>query len=546
MLQITFLDYRFCIIENTRLFPIICDNSVHDPVVSMAKEPVEHPALADTSPAWRDLLTSGALDFIARLERTFGARRRELLRQRLEIQARIDAGILPGFLDETKSVREGEWKIAPVPADLRDRRVEITGPAGDKKMVINALNSGANVFMADFEDAQSPTWHNTLQGQRNLSEAIRGTISYQSPEGKAYRLNDRVSTLMVRPRGWHLEEKHCQVDGSPVSASLFDFGLFFYHNAGALIDKGTGPFFYLPKMENRLEARLWNDVFLFSESELGIPRGTIKATALIETILAAFEMDEILFELRDHSAGLNCGRWDYIFSYIKKFHSHGKFVLPERASLTMEKGFLQSYVTLLIKTCHRRGAHAMGGMAAQIPIRNNPEASAAAEAKVRADKLREVKAGHDGTWVAHPGLVALAKEVFDRSMEGLNQIGVIPEEEPGDLLEPIPGEITRKGVLTNINVGIRYIAAWLSGTGAVPLYHLMEDAATAEICRAQIWQWIRHGARVDGRPLTREAVIGMIEETGPQGCERATNIFKELVTDDEFCDFLTIKAYPFL
>jgi malate synthase len=392
------------------------------------------------------VLTSGAVRFVAELARRFDGTRQELLRKRIVRQKEIVDGRMPGFLPETAKIRESEWKVAPIPKDLRDRRVEITGPV-DRKMIINALNSGANVFMADFEDSNSPTWRNNIEGQRNLSAAVRRQIEFKSPEGKQYRLNEKIATLLVRPRGWHLWEKHMVVDGKPVSASLFDFGLFFFHNAAAQIAAGTGPYFYLPKMESHLEARLWNDVFNFSEQKLGVPHGTVRATVLIETILGAFEMDEILHELRDHSAGLNCGRWDYIFSFIKKFKHRAEFVLPDRAQVTMTSHFLKSYVDLLIKTCHRRGIHAMGGMAAQIPIKNNPEANERALDKVRQDKLREVRAGHDGTWVAHPGLVSIAKEIFDEHMKTPNQISVLRSEvavTPGDLLA-VPDHQGRPG-----------------------------------------------------------------------------------------------------
>jgi malate synthase len=462
----------------------------------------------------------------------------------------MDSGVLPDFLAETAHIRQADWKVAPIPQDLQDRRVEITGPV-DRKMIINAFNSGANVFMADFEDSNSPTWQNNLEGQTNLRDAVRGTISFSSPEGKNYRLNPAVATLMVRPRGWHLDERHFTVDGKAISASLFDFGLFFFHNAQALIDKGTGPYFYLPKMESHLEARLWNDVFCFAQDELGIPRGTIRATVLIETILAAFEMDEILYELRDHSAGLNCGRWDYIFSFIKKFRKRPDFVLPDRSTVTMEKHFLKSYVDLLIQTCHRRGIHAMGGMAAQIPIKNDPEANERALDKVRQDKLREVSAGHDGTWVAHPGLVSVAREIFDAHMPKPNQI----EKKRGDvrvtakdLLTVPEGPITAEGLRWNIDVGLQYLESWLRGSGCVPIYDLMEDAATAEISRAQVWQWLHHGVRLsDGRTVSKELVRSVISEQrdrlrGARATE-AANIFDSMITSSEFPEFLTLVAY---
>ncbi|HVR41141.1 MAG TPA: malate synthase A, partial [Thermoanaerobaculia bacterium] len=457
---------------------------------------------AEVRPEWTDVLSDDALAFVAKLHQEFNTRRKELLSMRDARKARLDAGELPDFLPETREIRDSDWTVAPIPHDLRDRRVEITGPV-DRKMIINALNSGASVFMADFEDAHAPTWANTIEGQLNLIDAVRRTIAFETKE-KQYKLNDSIATLLVRPRGWHLEEKHVFVDGEPVSASLFDFALFFFHNAKELIARGSGPYFYLPKMESHLEARLWNEVFVFAQQELGIPVGTIRATVLIETILAAFEMHEILWELRDHSAGLNCGRWDYIFSFIKKFRARADFLTPDRASISMDKAFLAAYVELLIATCHRRGIHAMGGMAAQIPIKDDPAANEAAFAKVEADKLREARAGHDGTWVAHPGLVPVAKRVFDEYMPGPNNLGVLRQSrsfESGSaaaaLLEIPEGAVTEKGIRHNISVGIQYLAAWLGGSGAVPLYNLMEDAATAEISRTQLWQWVQHGAKTD-------------------------------------------------
>jgi malate synthase len=499
------------------------------------------------------ILNPEATRFLTQLARRFESRRRELLERRQIRQREIDGGSLPGFLAETAPIREAEWKVAPIPKDLLDRRVEITGPV-DRKMIINALNSGANVFMADFEDSNSPTWMNNLEGQANLRDAIDGTISFVSPEGKRYQLNERVATLLVRPRGWHLNEKHFVVDGKPISGSLFDFGLYFFHNAQRLIGKGTGPYFYLPKMESHLEARLWNDVFCFAQDELDIPRGTIRATVLIETILAAFEMDEILYELREHSSGLNCGRWDYIFSFIKKFRNRPDFVLPDRSTLTMEKHFLKSYVELLIQTCHRRGIHAMGGMAAQIPIKNDPAANERALEKVRQDKLREVNAGHDGTWVAHPGLVPIAKEVFDKHMKEPNQIGRRRDHvqvTPKDLLDVTEGKITEEGLRWNIDVGWQYLESWLRGSGCVPIYNLMEDAATAEICRSQVWQWVKHGARLsDGRPVTQEMVRQTIAEqknklNGGRMTE-AAEIFERMMTSTDFAEFLTLVAYDYI
>ena len=509
--------------------------------------------------AYAEVLTPDAVAFIVELHRRFDERRRELLERRAARQAEIDNGALPDFLPETAGIRNADWTVAPIPSDLQDRRVEITGPV-DRKMIINALNSGANVFMADFEDSNSPTWHNNLQGQINLRDAVEGSISFEGPEGKQYRLNENIATLLVRPRGWHLVEKHVIIDGQPVSGSLFDFGLYFFHNATRLVNKGTGPYFYLPKLESHLEARLWNDVFRFAQDYVVLPRGTIRATVLIETILAAFEMDEILWELRDHSAGLNCGRWDYIFSFIKKFRNRPDFTLPNRAQVTMDKAFLNAYVQLLIRTCHRRGIHAMGGMAAQIPIKNDPAANEAALDKVRQDKLREVKAGHDGTWVAHPGLVEVAKGIFDEHMTTPNQIHVKREDvrvTQGDLLARHEGEITEAGLRLNVDVGIQYLASWLSGNGCVPIYNLMEDAATAEISRAQVWQWVRHKAALsDGRAITPDLVRSTISEQlsdfrGRLGDEAfnagryelAGELFMDMMTSDEFSEFLTLPAY---
>lgn len=511
-------------------------------------------------PEYRAILTDEAIEFLYELHTRFNERRLELLLERVKRQRRIDEGQLPGFLPETVHVRESEWKVAALPVDLQDRRVEITGPV-ERKMIINALNSGANVFMADFEDSNAATWDNVMQGQVNLFDAVRKNIAYLSPEGKKYALNDKTAVLFVRPRGWHLNEKHCLVQNLQMSGSLFDFGLFFFHNAQELLQRGTGPYFYLPKLESHLEARLWNDIFVFAQDYMGIPQGTIKATVLIETILATFEMDEILYELRQHSAGLNCGRWDYIFSYIKKLHRHPEFLLPERGQVTMTVPFMKAYSELVIRTCHRRGVHAMGGMAAQIPIKNDPEANLAALTKVRIDKEREAKAGHDGTWVAHPGLVALAKEQFDLYMPTPNQIHVSRSEvkaSPMQLLTAPEGTITEQGLRNNIDVSIRYIEAWLRGNGCVPLYNLMEDAATAEISRAQVWQWLHHpAARLeDGRKITRvlyqevlaEQIAAMREQVGEDTFEKgryaeAIRLFDHLVTSDHFIDFLTLEAY---
>src|ERR1700761_9173937 len=470
---------------------------------------------APVSAAHADVLSPEALGFAVTLQRAFNDKRKKLLEARVARQQRLDAGERPDFLAETQSIRESEWTVAKLPADLLDRRVEITGPV-DRKMVINALNSGASCFMADFEDSNSPTWHNNLDGQVNLRDAVNRTISYQSPEGKQYRLNEKTAVLLVRPRGWHLVERHFLVDGKPISGSLFDFGLYFFHNAKNLMARGTGPYFYLPKMEHYLEARLWNDVFVFAQNYVGVPQGTIRATVLIETILGAFQMDEILWELRNHSAGLNCGRWDYIFSFIKKFGTRADFIMPDRALVTMDRHFLSSYVQLLIKTCHRRNIHAMGGMAAQIPIKNDPAANEAALDKVRQDKLREVKAGHDGTWVAHPGLVPIAKQIFDEHMKTPNQIFMKREDvhvTAKDLVEVPSGEISEAGLRLNINVGLQYLESWLRGNGCVPIYNLMEDAATAEISRAQVWQWVRHHAKLsDGRLITKELVSTTMKE----------------------------------
>jgi malate synthase len=516
------------------------------------------------TPEYTEILTPEALEFLAGLHRRFDARRRELLDARATRQKEIDNGATLDFLPETRAIREADWKVAPVPADLQDRRVEITGPT-DRKMVINALNSGANMFMADFEDSSTPTWDNLIQGQINMRDAVRGTISFVSPEGKQYKLNPKTATLLVRPRGWHLVEKHIVVDGDPMSGSLMDFGLYFFHNAKARLAKRSGVYLYLPKMESHREARLWNDVFVHSQDELGVPQGTVKATVLIETILASFEMDEILYELREHSAGLNCGRWDYIFSCIKKFRNREGFILADRALVTMTAPFMRAYSLLLIKTCHRRGAFAMGGMAAQIPIKNDPAANEAALAKVRADKDREATDGHDGTWVAHPGLVAIARESFDKAMTTANQISRQRDDvkvSAKDLTDFQPkGPITEHGLRININIGIQYLGAWLAGTGCVPIYNLMEDAATAEISRAQIWHWIRSplGKLDDGRKVTRELFRDLVpqelakvremlgeQQYGAGKYEEAAKMFEQLTLDNEFADFLTLPAYEYV
>lgn len=508
------------------------------------------------------ILSPDAQAFLCRLHREFAPRLQILLKARAQRQLQFDAGSRPGFLEETAAIRHSDWKVAPIPPDLVDRRVEITGPV-DRKMIINGLNSGANVFMADFEDATSPTWHNCLGGQVNLRSAVRGDLTFQAPTGKIYRLQDNPATLMVRPRGWHLQEKHLWCDHQPMPAALVDFGLFFFHNARHLLEsRGSGPYFYLPKLQSHLEARLWNDVFLFSQAALGLPRGSIRATALIETLPAAFEMDEILYELREHSAGLNCGRWDYMFSFIKTFRAQADFVLPDRSQVTMTQPFLRAYTRLVVETGHRRGIHAMGGMAAQIPIRDDPDANAAAMEKVAADKRREVADGHDGTWVAHPGLIPLAREIFG-GLEGGNQIGKPLEHfhpSPADLIQPPTGTRTEAGLRQNANVALQYVESWLGGLGCVPLFNLMEDTATAEISRSQLWQWIRHGARLDdGRVvdirLFREVLsqeLASLTEALPSTrrkdhhFKQAADLIDQLVTAPDLADFLTIPAYDLL
>jgi malate synthase len=506
------------------------------------------------------ILTPEALTFVAKLHRKFEPRRQELLAKRAERQRQFDAGALPAFLPETRQVREAAWKVAAQPQDMLDRRVEITGPT-DRKMVINALNCGASTFMADFEDANCPTWHNMIDGQVNIRDAVRRSISFEStgPDAtqKLYRLNDKTAVLIPRPRGWHLDEKHVSVDGKTVAGGIFDFALLFFHNAKELLARGSGPYYYLPKMESHLEARLWNDIFLLAQEELGIPRGTIRATALIETLVAAFEMDEMLYELREHSAGLNIGRWDYIFSCIKKLRSNTSFCLADRSQVTMTAPFMRAYALLLVKTCHARGAPAMGGMAAQIPIKNDAAANQAAIEKVRADKLREVTDGCDGTWVAHPGLVPVAKEVFDQHMPQPNQYG---RQRPDvnvsarDLLDFQPEKpITEAGVRNNISVGIQYLGSWLAGNGCVPVYNLMEDAATAEISRSQIWQWIRSpkGVLDDGRKVTVELFrkllaeeLAKVKSAGADGkLDEAAKLFERITSDDQYVEFLTLPAY---
>ena len=501
------------------------------------------------------ILSQQALAFIAKLHREFEPRRQELLARRAARQQEFDAGPRPDFLPETAAVRQSEWRIAPQPKDLLDRRVEITGPT-DRKMVINALNSGASTFMADFEDANCPTWHNMIEGQLNLRDAVRRTISFEQGS-KHYQLHEKTAVLIVRPRGWHLDEKHVTVDGQAVSGAIVDFALYFFHNAKELLARGSGPYFYLPKMESHLEARLWNDIFVAAQRELDIPRGTVRATALIETVVAAFEMDEILYELREHSAGLNIGRWDYIFSCIKKFRADPHFCLADRAQVTMLAPFMRAYALLLVKTCHRRGAPAMGGMAAQIPIKNDPAANDAALEKVRQDKLREVTDGCDGTWVAHPGLVDIAKRVFDQHMPQPNQYNrQRPDVNVGakDLLNFQPEKpITEAGLRNNISVGIQYVGAWLAGEGAVPVFNLMEDAATAEISRSQIWQWIRSskGVLEDGRKVTVELFrqllgeeLAKVKSAFTDGrYDEAAKLFERITSDDEYVEFLTLPAY---
>jgi malate synthase len=514
--------------------------------------------LAPATGRYAEILTPEAVAFAVGLHQTFNMRRKELLEARAARQKRLDEGERPDFLKETKVIRESEWTVAPLPKDLLDRRVEITGPV-DRKMIINALNSGAKVFMADFEDSTTPTWDNVIEGQLNLRDAVRRTITFEDEKtGKSYKLNERPAVLFVRARGWHLEERHLIVDGGPMSGSLFDFGLYGFHNAKELLARGSGPYFYLPKIESHLEARLWNDVFIKAESELGIPAGSIKATVLIETILASFEMDEILWELKEHSAGLNCGRWDYIFSYIKKFAGDTSVLLPDRGQVTMTTHFMRSYSKLCIKTCHRRKVSAMGGMSAFIPIKSDPVANEKALTQVRADKEREATDGHDGTWVAHPGLVPVALEVFDRVMPQPNQIEKqLPDfhATAADLLQVPEGSITEAGVRQNVAVGLGYVEAWLRGIGCVPLFNLMEDAATAEISRAQLWQWVHHDAVMDdGLPVSVEMVDEVIADELKRAKASvdahrysayvlAAELMRELVRAPKFMDFLTVPAY---
>lgn len=518
---------------------------------------------ATVTPEFAEILTPEAMSFVATLARAFEGRREELLAKREQRQSELDAGKKPDFLPETEHIRQGTWTVAPIPADLQDRRVEITGPV-ERKMVINALNSGAKMFMADFEDSHAPTWDATIQGQINLRDAIESTITFSGPEGKSYKLNDKVATLLVRPRGWHLNEKHVLIDGKPISGGIFDFGLYLFHNAKRLLAKGSGPYFYLPKLESHLEARLWNDIFVLAQQELGIPNGTIRATVLIETILATFEMDEILYELRDHSSGLNCGRWDYIFSAIKKFHNIPEYILPDRAQVTMTTHFMRSYSLLLIQTCHKRNIHAMGGMAAQIPIKNDPQANEEALARVRADKYREATDGHDGTWVAHPGLVAIAREEFDKVMKTPNQIYRKREDvhvTAADLIAIPEGTITETGLRNNISVSLQYMESWLRGNGCVPIFNLMEDAATTEIARSQIWQWLHHpkGILDDGRKVNADlfhqlmaeeldkikAAIGE-QQYANRKFQTAAELIDKIILDDNFVEFLTLPAYQYI
>jgi malate synthase len=509
-----------------------------------------------------EILMPEAIAFVVKLHRAFNGRRKELLDARQVRQQEIDNGKFPDFLPETSHIRDSEWTVAPIPEDLLDRRVEITGPV-DRKMVINALNSGAKMFMADFEDSNSPNWHNNVNGQINLRDANKRTITFENPtNGKKYSLKNQVATLLVRPRGWHLVEKGLMIDGEPCSGGLFDFGLYFFHNVHQLLENGSGPYFYLPKMESHLEARLWNDAFVMAQDELGIAQRTIKATVLIETILASFELHEILWELKDHSSGLNCGRWDYIFSYIKRFRNHPEFVVPNRDQVTMASPFMDAYSRLVIQTCHKRGVHAMGGMAAFIPIKGDEEANATAVGKVQNDKIREAKNGHDGTWVAHPGLVQVALDVFKEYMPEANQISKERTETitASDLIEVLKGTISEEGVRKNINVGILYIESWLRGNGAAAIYNLMEDAATAEISRTQVWQWIQRGAEMeDGRKVSYEMVKGFIpselekieayvgEEAYAKGkFKQAIDLFDMLINNEEFVEFLTLPAYDLI
>lgn len=510
---------------------------------------------------YAEILTPEACRFVADLVAKFGARREELLARRLERQREIDAGQLPDFLPETAHIRGGDWRVPPPPADLIDRRTEITGPV-DRKMAINALNSGAQCWMADFEDANSPTWENVIQGQLNMHDAVRRTITFTSPEGKHYALKEKTATIVARPRGWHMEEKHILLGGKRISASLCDWGFYFFHNARELLARGSGPYFYLPKMESHLEARLWNDVFLHAQAVLGIPRGSVRVTVLIETILGAFEAEEILYELREHASGLNCGRWDYIFSFVKKLRNRSEYLFPDRTLITMTVPFMRAYCLHVINVCHRHGAYAMGGMAAQIPIKNDPDANAAALAKVRADKEREARDGHDGTWVAHPGLVQTALDAFAAHMKGPNNLGKLHEVKTtaADLLTPLSGPITENGVRWNLHVGVRYLEAWLGGSGAEPIHNLMEDLATSEISRSQLWQWLRYGAKLeDGRKITAELYDTLLadelekirREYGDARYQSghfpaAVDLFMKMSKSERFDEFLSLPAYELL
>jgi malate synthase A len=535
------------------------------PSAARAAAPALTPAVIVTGPPIErsgEVLTAEAMRLLAQLHRKFNPRRLELLSARARRQREFDSGDLPDFLPHTAEVRRSNWRVAPVPADLTDRRVEITGPV-DRKMIINALNAPVCAFMADFEDSCSPTWRNLVQGQINLADALDGTISHFDPaSGRAYRLGQRRATLIVRPRGWHLPEKHVRIDGEPVAGALFDFALYLARNHEALARAGSGPYFYLPKLESHLEARLWSEVIAAAEDELGLKHGTVRVTVLIETLPAAFEMDEILFELRSYATGLNCGRWDYIFSYIKKLRNRREYLLPDRSQVTMERHFLKSYVDLLIQTCHRRGAHAMGGMAAQIPVRDSAANTLAME-RVRADKLREARAGHDGTWIAHPGLAPVAHAAFDTVMSGPNQLHVQRAEvavRREDLLRVPGGAITEEGIRNNIRVGVQYLESWLRGSGCVPLYNLMEDAATAEICRAQLWQWMHHGAHTNDRePITPERIDRLFAEELDRihqevGAARllggvfpsAARLMQRMIEQDSFDEFLTLPAYELI
>ena len=514
--------------------------------------------VAPLSPGYAEILTPEACRFFADLCATFGARREALLARRVERQREIDAGRLPDFLPETAHIRAGDWQVPPPPSDLLDRRTEITGPV-DRKMAINALNSGAQCWMADFEDANSPTWENVIEGQINIRDAIRRTITFTSPEGKRYALKEKTATIVARPRGWHMEEKHVLLGGKRVSASLFDWGFYFFHNAKELLARGSGPYFYLPKMESHLEARLWNDVFVHAQAALGLPRGSVRVTVLIETILGAFEAEEILYELREHASGLNCGRWDYIFSFVKKLRNRPEYLFPDRTQITMTVPFMRAYCLHVINVCHRHGAYAMGGMAAQIPIKNDPAANEAALAKVRVDKEREARDGHDGTWVAHPGLVATALEAFAGHMKGPNQLGRLHEVKvtAAMLLEPMRGPITENGVRWNLHVGVRYLEAWLGGSGAEPIHNLMEDLATSEISRSQLWQWLRYGAKLDdGRAITADLYDRLLAEElakirAEYGDARfdgghfrdAVALFMRMSKSETFDEFLSLPAY---